>query len=103
MPRFAARFLLFCLLLVGPTTARLAAESAPRLVPLPRTMAVLPGRFTVSAATPIVASGPARGAALRFVELVRRTAGIAPRLRSAASGRAIRFRMVAGMAPEAYR
>jgi len=103
LARFAAGLLLLGLLLAGAAPARAAGERTPHLVPLPRSMIVLPGRFTVSAATPILAPGPARNAALRFVELLRRTAGIAPRLRRATGTGAIRFRMVAGMAPEAYR
>src|SRR5689334_15323384 len=95
VPGFAARFLLFCLLLGA--AGRGAAQEAPRLVPLPRSMAVLPGRLIVSGATPVVADGAARGAALRFIDLVRRTAGVAPRLRPGRAG-AIRFRMVPGMA-----
>src|SRR4051794_11772572 len=101
MPGLAARILLLCLLLGA--AGRGAAQEAPRLLPLPRSMVVLPGRLTVSAATPIVADGPARSAALRFIDLVRRTSGIAPRLRPRAAGSAIRFRTIAGMAPESYR
>ncbi|MBV9882925.1 MAG: family 20 glycosylhydrolase [Sphingomonadaceae bacterium] len=101
VPGFAARFLLVCLLLGAAGIA--AAQPAPRLVPLPRSMAVQPGHLTVTAATPVVADGPARGAASRFVELLRRTTGIAPRLGAGAAAGAIRFRTVAGMAPESYR
>ena len=103
MARFDVSVLLLGLLLAGGAPARAAGEGVPRLVPLPRAMVVLPGHFSVSAATPVVAPGAAHGAALRFIELLRRTAGIAPRLRAAAAGHAIRFRMVPGMAPEAYR
>jgi len=80
-----------------------AGAAAPRLLPVPRSVAVEPGRFTVSAATPIIAGdAAARGAAGRFADLLRRSTGIAPRLRPSGAG-AIRFRTVPGMAPEAYR
>jgi hexosaminidase len=111
------RLLLLCLLLAAAAAApaqpaSAAAQAAPRLLPMPRSMVLLPGRLTMSAETPVIAAGSARGAALRFIDLIRRTAGIAPRLRpagaagaarAAGAAGAIRFDMVAGLAPEAYR
>src|SRR3954470_271138 len=84
---FAARLLMLCLLLGAAGSA--VGQEAPRLVPLPRSMTMLPGRLHVSAPTPGgAAPAAARAAALRFIALLRRTAGVAPRLRPAAASAA---------------
>ena len=95
--------LLICLWL-GLGMAASAGAVTPRLLPAPQSVGVAEGQLIVTAATPVVARDEAaRGAAGRFVDLVRRTTGIALTPSDRASPDAIIFATVPGMGPEAYR
>jgi hexosaminidase len=95
--------LLICLWLGLGLTAS-AGAATPRLLPAPRSVEIADGQLIVTAATAVVARDEAaRGAAERFVDLVRRTTGIALTTADRASPDAITFAIVPGMAPEAYR
>ena len=100
-----ACLLLFLSLTAGCATgAATAPPSGLDLLPQPRSASLQPGSFQANDRTIVVAEDEAaRQAAERFVDLVRRTAGITLQIRDAASPGAIRFRTVAGMGPEAYR
>lgn len=92
-------FLLLCLL--SAAAPAIASEGAG-LLPLPRSAEAQAGRFTVTASTPLIAEGAdAERAASYFADLLRRTANVG--IREGSGAGAIRFRTVAGMAPESYR
>ena len=101
-----ACLLLFLSLTAGCATGEAAAETPARLdlLPMPRSATVQPGSFRATDRTIVVAEDEAaRQAAERFVDLVRRTAGLNFQIRNATAPGAIRFSSVPGMGPEAYR
>lgn len=114
-----ARFLclLICLMLTAGCAATVAERHPPlrgrgtaqgavegSLLPLPSIFTTRPGRFTVTASTPLFAADPdARRAAIRFADLLHRTRGVAPRIAETEPPRGIVFRTVPGLPPEAYR
>jgi hexosaminidase len=79
-------------------------QTSAALLPAPRSVSPLPGPLTVSSSTAVVVEDPsARLAADRFVDLVRRSTGIALRIESQPAADAIVFRTADGMTPESYR
>lgn len=93
------------LLGAGCATPPVATEQQRlSLLPLPRSASIAPGRLTVTAATPLVASDPgARAAAARFADLLSRTGGPMLRFQNRGTAPAISFRTVPGMTAESYR
>jgi hexosaminidase len=88
------------LLSAGCATTRPAST----LLPVPRSEIPVSGRFTVTNATPLVAADPdSRHAAERFADLLHRTTGVTLAVGDAPGRRAIVFRKIDGLPPEAYR